>query len=351
MQQLANIFALLGLDESNGLFLTNNDDWKLQTAFPNRVQRLLERKINPDAFFCFDNKPMILFFDNPSHKPDLHKAIWNFNECPVVIIIDGVDVEIFNGFHYLKDEASLEKFGGNEILSKFNYFELVTGRTWEEYQEKLNYRNRVDFHLLNNIKAARTSLVNTHGLAGKVANAIIGKVIFIRYLIDRKVKMKFDDKLRVWSNSEFCELFDQPGKVREFFAYIEDNEKGFNGDLFPLLPAEYDSVTHSPYQVLKRLLLGDDIEANQQSLFELYDFSIIPIEFISNVYELFIGQENQKKEGAYYTPLFLVGQTQKLKELIMPFVKSWTLRVDLEFSLSKHCAKLLKSTYRRLKST
>src|SRR5436853_3249897 len=54
------------------------------------------------------------------------------------------------------------------------------------------------------------------------------------------------------------------------------------------------------------LLQGEDIEANQLSLFEFYDFSIIPIEFISNVYELFIGQDNQKEAGAYYTPLFLV---------------------------------------------
>ncbi len=52
--------------------------------------------------------------------------------------------------------------------------------------------------------------------------------------------------------------------------------------------------------------MGVDLDKKQPSFFELYDFSIAPIEFISNVYELFIGQDNQKKEGAYYTPLFLV---------------------------------------------
>lgn len=329
MQKLAEIFAQLGLNESNGLFLTKDDTWKSETAFPNRVQRLLDRKINPDAFFCFDNKPILLFFESPANKDELHRAIWNFNECPVAIITDGLDVEVFNGFNYLKEQASLEKFGGAEILSKFNYFELVTGRTWEEYQDKLSYRNRVDYHLLNNIKAARKSLVNTHQLDGKVANAIIGKVIFIRYLIDRKVKMKFDDKLRTWTNAEFCELFDDPEKIKNFFDYIEDNEKGFNGDLFPLSEAEYALVKEAPYQVLKRLLLGDDIEVNQQSLFELYDFSIIPIEFISNVYELFIGQDNQKKEGAYYTPLFLVDYI--LKETVedhLMHIKQTDLAID-----------------------
>ncbi|HFU74959.1 MAG TPA: hypothetical protein ENK66_01805, partial [Arcobacter sp.] len=43
-----------------------------------------------------------------------------------------------------------------------------------------------------------------------------------------------------------------------------------------------------------------------RSLFDIYNFSIIPIEFISNVYESFIGEEKQKKSGAYYTPTFLV---------------------------------------------
>lgn len=306
MEQLEEIFVQLGLNEGNGLFLTKDENWKIQTAFPNRVQRLLERKINPDAFFCFDNKPIILFFNNPTNKAELHRIIWNFNECPLVIILDRGLIEIFNGFNYLKDKASLEQLGSETTLNDFSYFKLVTGKTWEEFNDNFNYRNRVDYQLLSNIKSARKSLVEKHKLSAKVSNAIIGKVIFVRYLIDRKVKMKFDGKLRNWTNIEFCELLDDTQKIESFFDYLEDKERGFDGNLFPLTKNEYKSVTKPGYQVLKRLLLGENIESNQQSLFELYDFSIIPIEFISNVYELFIGQENQKKEGAYYTPLFLV---------------------------------------------
>ena len=94
MQQLDEIFAHIRLNKSNGLFLTSEEDWKTQTTFPNRVQRLIERRIFPDAFFCFDNKPMIFFFDNPKNKEDLHKAIWNFNECPIVIILVSCQFEI-----------------------------------------------------------------------------------------------------------------------------------------------------------------------------------------------------------------------------------------------------------------
>ena len=306
MMHLNEIFTRLNLDRNNGLFITKDELWKNETSFPNRVKRLIEKRIEPDAFFCFDNKPMILFFDSPANKKELHKAIWNFNECPIAIIVENGIVEVLNGFNYLKETGLLEKLGGAEKLNDFSYFELVTGKTWEQYQEQLNYKNRVDYHLLENIKSARKLLVEQHQLDAKITNAIIGKSIFVRYLIDRGVKMKFDDRLRKWNNDEFCELLNHPKKVLEFFDYLEDNEKGFNGDLFPLTNSEYKKITKEDYQVLRRLLQGEDIETNQPSLFKFYDFSIIPIEFISNVYELFIGQDNQKKEGAYYTPLFLV---------------------------------------------
>jgi len=306
MSDLKGIFDSLGLNRDNGLFMTSENKWKSETSFPNRVNRLIERKIVPDAFFCFSNKPLILFFENPQNKAELHKAIWNFNECPIAIIVENNSIEIFNGFNFLKNENALERLGGEDKLSDFKYFELVTGKTWEQYENNLNYKNRVDYHLLSNIKAARRVLVEQNKLNAKVTNALIGKCIFIRYLIDRKVKMRFDDRLRTWTNAEFCELFNSTKRVRQFFEYIEDNDKGFNGDLFPLSTTEYSKITKEDYSVLRRLLQGEDILNGQLSLFELYDFSIIPIEFISNVYELFIGQDNQKKEGAYYTPLFLV---------------------------------------------
>lgn len=304
--ELKELYKRLELNEKNGLFITKDNLWKEDTAFPNRVKRLLERKIKPDAFFCFDNKPLILFFNNPDDKVNLHEIIWNFNECPIAIIIQNDVVEIFNGFSIDANTKLLKSLGGENKLNDFSYFKLVTGRTWEQYKEHLDYKNRVDYHLLQNIKSARQILVGDNEKRAKLVNAILGKVIFVRYLIDRKVKMKFDGKLRTWTNAEFCELLDNPKQIEQFFEYLGDKEKGFNGDLFPLSPNEYKQVRKSDYQVLKRLLLGDDIVTNQPSLFELYNFSIIPIEFISNIYELFIGQDNQKKEGAYYTPLFLV---------------------------------------------
>ena len=306
MERLENVFQKLGLTRDNGLYVTKEDTWKMDLKFPNRIRRLMERKITPDAFFCFDNRPLIFFFDTPTNKEALYKALWNFNECPVIIIIENEKVEIFYGFNFLLEQYALQRLGSESNLNDFGYFELVTGRTWENYEKSFDFKNRVDYLLLENIKAARQLLVEKYKLANKISNSLIGKGIFIRYLIDRKVKIKFDGRLRVWTSDEFCELLNKPKKTREFFDYLEDAERGFNGDLFPLTDQEYNSISATHYTVLRDLLQGRNITNQQGSLFQLYDFSIIPIEFISNVYELFIGQDNQKKEGAYYTPLFLV---------------------------------------------
>lgn len=141
MTVIQDIISKLGLSGKDGLFYLKDNKWKEDTSFPNRVQRLIELKIKPQAIFCFDNKPIILFFENPKDKEALHEAIWNFNESPIAIIIEEDSVDIFNGFNFYQNEKSLERLGGIEKLTNFNYFELVTGKAWEEYQEQLNYKS------------------------------------------------------------------------------------------------------------------------------------------------------------------------------------------------------------------
>ncbi len=303
MDNLRPVFKKLGLTSGNGLFITSEGKWKAECAFPSRVERVIENKIMPDAFFCFDNKPLILFYDSPDNVAAIHKTVWNFNESPVVIIAHFDRIEIFNGFDYIRENKQLKIIGGSDKLNNFTYFELVTGKSWEVYQENLENKNRVDYHLLNNIKTARDILINDLELEQAISNALIGKVIFVRYLIDREVKIGFNEKPRVWTNDEFCDLLSDRIRTISFFQHLEVK---FNGDMFTLDDDEYETISQDCLNLLIKLLQEDEIATGQQSLFKYYDFSIIPIEFVSNVYESFIGQENQEEEGACYTPLFLV---------------------------------------------
>ena len=289
------------MDSQNGLYITAENKWR--GILPPRLVWLIEEKLKPIAFFCLENKPLVLFYDSPANKKELFKAIWNFNESPVVIINEPDSVEIFNGFSYLKDESTLEKLEDEENLDNFSYFELVTGKSLEKYHRELKYQSRVDYHLLDNIRTARNILKEEHNIEDFLTNALIGKCIFVRYLIDRKVRIRFDGKLREWRNADFCKLLGDKKRVIELFKYLQDH---FNGEAFLVNDSQLYSVSQKAFDVLRHLLEGTEIKSGQRSLFDIYDFSIIPVEFISNVYEHFIGAENQAKKGAYYTPVFLV---------------------------------------------
>ncbi len=314
MKNIEEIFQKLGINEQNGLYYTQNAEWKTKLHFPNRIMRLLENSIKPNAFFCIDNKPLILFFENPNDT-ELHKKIWNFNETPIVIIIKNDTVEIFNGFKYERDLNELARIDSNK-LTDFTYFNLFTDKTWENYQEHFRYENRLDYFLLNNIKAARDILKKQ--VEPKIANALIGKCIFVCYLIDRGVHIPFEGEEKQWKKEKFCEILQDVDRTKRFFDYLKVK---FNGDdVFAISDNEYTKITENVLNVLIRLLQGDDLGKEIASLFNFYDFSIIPIEFISNIYESFIGKENQDDNGTYYTPLFLVDYI--LKETVERYFKN-----------------------------
>jgi len=323
MKNLTELFKRLGLDGDKGLYLISENTWQNECGFSSRIARLLEDKIQPDAFFCFDSKPLILFYENPTDKKRIYKAVWNFNESPIVFIFENGSVDIFNGFEYIKNEETLKFIGKEEKLNDFTYFELVTGKTWEKYESKLKHENRVDYFLLKNIKSARSKIVkkafpdwspkpkrkktDEELKIVQLANNFIGKVIFVSYLIDRNVEISFEGKKKKWKRSDFCSLLKDVNKTKMFFNFLKQEDQ-FNGDdLFPITDDEFDIIKkYNVNKILIDLLNGVELSTGQQSLFDIYDFSIIPVEFISNVYESFIGESNQAKEGAYYTPLFLV---------------------------------------------
>ena len=303
---LQEIYDKLSFTDAS-LIRLSDKNWKKKVVLPSRVCRLLEENEllrTLDAFFSFDNKPLILFFKDPQDRKALHQAIWNFNESPIAIIVENNVVEIFNGFAIDENKQLLKRLGGNETLNDFTYFELVTGKTWEKYNDDIDHKNRVDYRLLENIEAVQKRL-KEKGLTQTTANALLGKVIFFRYLIDRNVRLNYQEK-ELWNNEDLCNCLSNRNDFVAFIRHIENKDSGFNGDLFRISESEFSTIDQDALDILIRLLRSEEISTGQQSLFDMYDFSILPIEFISNMYEKFIGKENQENEGAYYTPTFLV---------------------------------------------
>lgn len=309
------ILEKLDLLEKDGLIYFSDIEEDKLNVFTNRVKESLV-KIKPDAFFCINNEPLILFFENPENLETLQKQIWNFNQSPAIIIKQNNQWIVKNGFKLLEGNKELETLANSNNILDFEYFKIITGKTWEKYKSKFENKNRVDYFLLKNIEDARNLLTSKDkgNLHSKIANSLIGRVIFIRYLIDRKVELQ---SYEILQKEDFYNLLSESEKAYAFFKQVRND---FNGNLFPLeyeidnlLIKEDDFVKDYHLELIISLLKGDDLKngITQVSLFDIYDFSIIPIEFISNVYEKFIGVENQATQGAYYTPLFLVDYIQQ----------------------------------------
>lgn len=301
MALLDEIAAQLGIADSNHYVSNLEDDSKWRSLVPYRLQKGLE-EISPDSLYVSEGKVLILFFDftnGPRDRAEISQKIWNLGGVPIVYFISDEEITILNGYLFNVDQRNFKHLSiRGRNVERLNYWDIVSGKLWSELPQN-NEVSRVDEYLLDNIQTAQQILVE-EGLSPLSANNLIGRLLFCRYLLDREVKTGheyFSDK------DSFLRLIVQKGNLYEFFDYLSDK---FNGDLFPVTEDEASSVTTHHLIVLQKLFRGDELATGQMSLFDYYNFKIIPVELISEVYERFIGIEYQRSEGAYYTPSFLV---------------------------------------------
>lgn len=372
MNRLEQLFEELGYNASNGLFYLNESK-KWIHKFPYRISRVLRDVIRPDAFYSLHytgkssdhpepiNNPLILFFYKPDDITLSNIAKWSFcfSQASLLIIVkdDFSPINIYHGYDFdLKSNNYLKEININ--IKEFSMINLSVGKTWELLFNKY-YKNvhKVDQFLLDNIIDARRILIAKDGcnLAPKVANRLIGRLLFVRYLIDRKVTFSGQRPITGETILERRQnlnlLIKSKTNLYEFFEYLT---KRFNGDLFPLIESDENGVEiYNEVKLVKseHLLVlhhlfscssffknGGVTKGNyivQRSLFDVYDFEIIPVELISNIYENFIGnvQENSnvkfsnfivksKREEvkAFYTPPFIVDYI--LSQTVVPYLEN-----------------------------
>ncbi|MVM29281.1 N-6 DNA methylase [Spirosoma sp. HMF4905] len=308
MSIFSSLFEQLQFSRDNGLFYTQENRW--EGIFPSKIERTL-RLLSPTAFFVFNGEPLVLFFDNTYNTSQTHQNCWNFNVTPILFFVSDTDIEIYNSFKLEKKKKqvdsvekriSLEKLGGKPNIQAFNFWNIASGNVFQTYQSNFNSRERVDRKLLDNIEAARNELLKK-GLPSSIANNLLGRLIFIRYLIDRKVRISFDEQDEGFLTSQhFRQILQSRQLLYNLFAHLRQK---FKGDVFPGEAQEYLMINDDHLEVLYQLFSGEYVAPRQLSLFNLFNFDIIPVEFISNIYEYFMGREKQVDQKAYYTPSFL----------------------------------------------
>jgi type I restriction-modification system DNA methylase subunit len=295
------------------------------------VMRRAWQDLELDGILYQDKSPYIYIKEvssiDPQETRKLHRRLWNQGIAPFLLVVSPNEFHIYSSLVLPAKEN--EDINADhrlvEVLSRaaealeLRQFarSLEFGELFNKRPESFNPELRVDRYLLKNLKAAREKLlepVKGVALDLKIIHALLWRVIFVSYLTDRKIiDARYFHKIGATDVTSLRQLLEKfsPKKSRELlYALFEQLKQDFNGDLFEgNLTSECESVQNSHIETLGKLLRGDDLSNGQLSLgFWAYDFSVIPIETISGIYEQFLEVESpkQKREsGTYYTPRFL----------------------------------------------
>jgi len=187
-----------------------------------------------------------------------------------------------------------------EQLADFRADSIDSGRIWETQSKYITPEKRVDTHLLSSLKELEKYL-KSRGLDLPIIHALIGKYVYIRYLYDRKI---LSAEWLVENNINLDSVLSRNATLAGLLHLTEVLEDRFNGEIFPLPSNIEATLSDEIVSLVASTFKGDDPVSGQLHLdFEAYDFSYIPVETLSSIYEQFLhSQGTGKKVGAVYTP-------------------------------------------------
>lgn len=249
---------------------------------------------------------------------NVHRLVWNQDITPFLIVFTPKGIKFYSGFEYTKSGhghlTNLLAFNeASKIAKSFHAKEINSGRFWREWSQNVKPERRVNWKLLDNLKNLDRYLQGTCGVSRLTSHALIGKYVYLHYLRDRGILSK--RKLESWG-IDGKQIFGSSALLSKFKLVVNKLEDWLNGNIFPIPFSGRHAPEPQHIKLVAGIFNGDDIlpyGERQLSLdFEAYDFSYIPIETLSVVYEQFLhtpdekGESKGREEGAYYTPIPVV---------------------------------------------
>ncbi len=259
--------------------------------------------------------------DKAKKDPDeLHRLVWNQNTTPFLVVVTASQVRLYPGFQYdpekppIRIENTIDKAVAALRGLDLDAESIDQGAVWQSMGKHVTPSSRVDWHLLGNLRDLGKELRHERRLPPRTAHALIGKYVYLRYLRDRGILS--DRKLESWELSPGA-VFGRSATLDGLSSVDDRLEEWLNGNIFPLSLSSADAPSDEDVKLVASTFEGDEPRSGQMHLgFEAYDFSYIPIETLSNVYEQFLHAEREgeveggrgraRQLGAYYTPVHLV---------------------------------------------
>lgn len=270
---------------------------------------------------------------------EAHRLAWNFSYAPLLITIEPGLVRAWscceeppsanenNPFKAQIKRYELnisDSYGdlSSQAARSLHWVQLVSGQYFKENESRFKRDHCADYLLLENLKGVRQKLF-TKGLDPDICHDLLARIIFVQFLFHRKdskgrpaldatrLNRLYEDGVLAARYEKLAQILENYDDSYALFQWLNNK---FNGDLFPG-KANTEEERLAEWQIEKQNVLPDhlsllaefvsgkiDVGSGQMSLWPQYSFDAIPIEFISSIYETFVG----KKKGVVYTPGYLV---------------------------------------------
>lgn len=308
--------------------------------------------IRAQAVFDVEGVPTVVFIGDderqltPSALDEARKRIWNQNLATVVIEVKG-DYATALPARKLRNASEQLVLEDARPDGPFSAADIASANIARRTPEWFDVKARVDQILLANLSATvnkltATGIYKAHNVnrRRRLAELLMGQVLFVSYLEHREiVGQTYRQRRRVDELHGLVGSANRPGISKLIDRLCVD----FNGDF--LGDDRHDpwaALNDRGFQLLRLFLTHTDMQTGQGNFWN-YDFSYIPVELLSGLYESFLSPDQQAKEGAYYTPRNLA-----MLAVDQAFVTSKDPLQETIFDGACGSGILLTTAYRRL---
>lgn len=314
----------LGFDE----YLKNNSD--IASLYPDYSEI---EQLGADKVYFSGSNPAVLFVEVSSfndaglrHIAEIHHRAWNYRKILLLFAMSDTEIRIYNcqekPSYISQDEDPEKKLNSiqisvyneksdekalRELSDVFSRIGVDCGLLWTtdyDVRKKVNTQRRLDKYLVQSLIKTANAL-EIQGISDRnVIHALLMRSLFILFLEDKGAALEAGlyDSIKKESSSYFDILRD----IDATYKLFNEVQLHFNGNVFPVLSNEKQMVKPEHLELIRRCFTDGDI-SGQPTLFDwkLFNFKIIQIELLSEIYENFLG-ELKRERGQFYTPFSLV---------------------------------------------
>lgn len=278
-----------------------------------------------------ENKPPVaqaLIFRADLHSDEqrfaeTHRRLWSWGGVPLAYRVQSGLGQLFRCAHKPDFvEKGQTKFRPYDVLNELTSIDrawwdaerLRNGTIWDDPEicrRLLSRSESAPRSLVQAIKDLYDGLTKSGYLPDALRRKLLILSLLIAYLEDRKVLLpdffgEFVPEARVF--------FQVLANGHALVNMLETLEERFNGHIFALNDQERKSIENGSLDLLAfaEFVEGKQTPSGQMTLWRRYSFADLPVELISNIYQLFV----QDVDVAVYTPPVLV-------KLMVGEVLSW----------------------------